>query len=409
MTTKKSNPVKALILALALLLLAVQPAMAIQFVVPGGSVLPTKIFPDAPTGVKASGKLDLVSGIYVKVAWTNPGSSDACFTIERKAGSGNYSEIGTTSNGIHEFKDKDNLAGNTSYTYRVRTVVQGSTPVYSAYSNEASFTLLGPPNGVTAGIDNSGYLNVNWQYSYNSTGIMFFVMVGNGQEWVPINQNTPSSTTSYKYNFGDVPPGTSYQVAVMAMNNNNSISQFSNIVSVTMPDLQQQSQQNQQQDPQQNQSQQSQSQQNQGQVQTSGNNPGTSSSKIVIQLFLGKKAFDVNGTVEQMDAAPISKWGRTLLPVKYVADALGADVQWDPTEKKATISMNGQTIEVWAGKNIARINGSNVVIDAQNPQVKGITVPPGRTMLPLRFIAENLGCDVQWDPNLQRATVTYPK
>ncbi|MGE5404357.1 MAG: stalk domain-containing protein [Candidatus Saccharibacteria bacterium] len=405
MNRKKTYPIKALILALAFMLLAAQPAIAVQFVIPGGSIQPNlAIIPPTPTDLKARGNLDVNSGIYIKVSWTNPSDANACFSIERKTGSGPYSEIGTTSNGVHEFKDTNSLNGNTTYTYRVRTVVPGSTPIYSAYSNEATVTILGTPSNVTASIDNSGFLNVNWQYSYNTLGVGFIVLLSNGQDCEPINPK-PCYTNYFKYDLHSAQPGITFKVGVVAMDTNHNISPPSNFVTVTMPDLQQQSQQNQQQqDPQQ--SQQTQTQQDQSQM--PGSNSGDSS-KIVIQLFLGKKAYDVNGNVEQMDAAPISKWGRTLLPVKYIADALGADVQWNPAEKKATIGLNGKTIEVWVGKNIARINGNTVVIDPQNPQVKGITVPPGRTLLPLRFIAENLGCDVQWDPNLQRATVTYPK
>nr|WP_282432897.1 stalk domain-containing protein [Pelotomaculum propionicicum] len=42
------------------------------------------------------------------------------------------------------------------------------------------------------------------------------------------------------------------------------------------------------------------------------------------------------------------------------------------------------------------------------PQVTPIIVEPGRTMLPLRFIAENLGSKVDWDAGQKEVTVTYP-
>jgi titin len=55
------------------------------------------------------------------------------------------------------------------------------------------------------------------------------------------------------------------------------------------------------------------------------------------------------------------------------------------------------------------VNGIGTPIDPQNPNVAPIIVPPGRTMLPLRFIAESLGCQVDWNQALQEVTVTYPK
>ncbi|MGE5422671.1 MAG: copper amine oxidase N-terminal domain-containing protein, partial [Ignavibacteriales bacterium] len=68
-----------------------------------------------------------------------------------------------------------------------------------------------------------------------------------------------------------------------------------------------------------------------------------------------------------------------------------------------------KTIELWTGRATARVNGVNRLIDSTNNKVKPYVVPPGRTMLPLRFIAENLGCDVKWDPKTKQITITYPK
>ncbi|MBS4025670.1 MAG: hypothetical protein KGZ96_08350 [Clostridia bacterium] len=52
-----------------------------------------------------------------------------------------------------------------------------------------------------------------------------------------------------------------------------------------------------------------------------------------------------------------------------------------------TITSGQQVIQLWIGK--------------------PITVPPGRTMLPLRFISETLGCQVEWNQTLREATVRY--
>ena len=58
--------------------------------------------------------------------------------------------------------------------------------------------------------------------------------------------------------------------------------------------------------------------------------------------------------------------------------------------------------------NKARVNGEEKVIDADNHNVKPIMVPPGRTMLPLRFVSENLGCKVDWDSSSQEIKIAYP-
>ena len=109
----------------------------------------------------------------------------------------------------------------------------------------------------------------------------------------------------------------------------------------------------------------------------------------------------------QMDAAPVIDEGRTLLPVSDVATALGASVDWNAAGQEATVSLNGKTLELWIGQGTAMVNGVSTPIDPDNPDVTPILAPPGRAMLPLRFISENLGCQVDWNPSLQEVTLTY--
>jgi len=116
--------------------------------------------------------------------------------------------------------------------------------------------------------------------------------------------------------------------------------------------------------------------------------------KIEIKLYIGNKKYYVNGIEKEMDVAPIIYENRTLLPIRYVAEALGAEVKWEQAEQKVTIIFKDITIELWIGKNNARVNGTYKFIDPENPEVKPIVIPPGRTMLPIRFIAENMGCKV---------------
>ena len=117
----------------------------------------------------------------------------------------------------------------------------------------------------------------------------------------------------------------------------------------------------------------------------------------------------VNDTPLEMDVSPIIVEGRTLLPIRYIAEPLGATVGWDGTEKKVTVSLDDIFIELWIGKNAARVNGVEKPIDPNNPKVKPIIVPPGRTMLPVRFVAENLGCKVDWEGETRTVIITYKK
>ncbi|MBP9019144.1 MAG: SMP-30/gluconolactonase/LRE family protein [Bacteroidales bacterium] len=126
----------------------------------------------------------------------------------------------------------------------------------------------------------------------------------------------------------------------------------------------------------------------------------------VIVLQIGKSNFTVNGEERTLDAPPMIKNGRTLLPIRAVVEALGGTVAWDNAQKKVTIVLKDTTIELWIGKNVAKVNGVNKPIDSTNSKVVPEIVN-GRTMLPLRFVTENLGATVDWDNNTKTVTITY--
>jgi DNA/RNA endonuclease G (NUC1) len=135
---------------------------------------------------------------------------------------------------------------------------------------------------------------------------------------------------------------------------------------------------------------------------------GKESSQTVIILQIGKTSFTVNGVANTLDSPPVIKNSRTLLPIRTVVEALGGTVSWDGTEKKVTVSLGSNTIELWIEKSIAKVNGVDTPIDATNSNVVPEIIN-SRTMLPLRFVTENLGCDVQWDGTTNTVTITYPK
>jgi hypothetical protein len=128
--------------------------------------------------------------------------------------------------------------------------------------------------------------------------------------------------------------------------------------------------------------------------------------QIVIVLHVGQTTFTVNGIPHTLDSPPVIKNSRTLVPIRAIVESLGGTVGWDGTEKKVTISLGSTTIELWIGKNTAKVNGVTKPIDSTNPKVVP-EIMKSRTMLPLRFVTENLGCTVQWDGSTQTITITY--
>jgi len=128
--------------------------------------------------------------------------------------------------------------------------------------------------------------------------------------------------------------------------------------------------------------------------------------QIIIVLQVGQAIFKVNDAASILDSPPIIKNSRTLLPIRPIVEALGGSVSWDGNEKKVTVTLGSTTIELWIGKNTARVNGTDTPIDSTNSKVVPEIIN-GRTMLPLRFVTENLGCQLQWDPNTQTISITY--
>ena len=128
--------------------------------------------------------------------------------------------------------------------------------------------------------------------------------------------------------------------------------------------------------------------------------------QTVIILQIGNQNFTVNGVQNTLDSPPVIKNSRTLLPIRVVIESLNGTVGWDGTERKVTVSLGSTTIELWIGKSVAKVNGVDTPIDSTNSKVVPEIIN-SRTMLPLRFVTENLGCDVQWDGTTKTITITY--
>lgn len=119
----------------------------------------------------------------------------------------------------------------------------------------------------------------------------------------------------------------------------------------------------------------------------------------VVKLTIGQDIMTVNGNAVQLDAAPEIVDGRTFLPLRAIAEIFGATVEWIPDTKGVTVTLGDNTIGLQIGNPTAVINGN--VVDIVAPYIKN-----GRTMVPLRVIAEGLGATVEWDPVYRIVTIT---
>ncbi|MBT2762406.1 stalk domain-containing protein [Paenibacillus sp. ISL-20] len=97
--------------------------------------------------------------------------------------------------------------------------------------------------------------------------------------------------------------------------------------------------------------------------------------------------------------SPIVKNGSTLLPIGPIIEQLGGSVSWNNKERKVTIKLNKNTIELWIDSKSANVNGLEKTLDVPPTVIKG------RTMLPVRFVTENLRAKVAWDGEMQMVLI----
>jgi len=366
--------------------------------------------PEAPSNLAAT----VTKDPHVKLYWTDNSSTETGFKIFRKEQFGSYQEIDSVGADATSYTDTNITAGS-AYYYKIRAFNVGG---HSAFTKEllvqtmalaipdTSPTIPGgisPPTGAPAaptGLKVNAVFadGVELQWTDQSNNETFFEIERKtaGSSFAKIN-SVPQDWPQYT-DLG-LTTGTAYSYRVRACNAAG-CSTYSNTVEAILQGSAGPGGQppgntapgNAPSNPPAN--------------PVPGNAPSVGAGNVAIQLRIGNTDYSVNGNVQMMDAPPVVRDGRTLLPIRYVAQPLGAAVGWDAVEQKTSVTLGGKVIELWIGENRAMVNGREEFIDPDNPDVVPIILPPGRTMLPLRFIAEKLGCEVGWDGQTSTVTVT---
>lgn len=118
----------------------------------------------------------------------------------------------------------------------------------------------------------------------------------------------------------------------------------------------------------------------------------------VVRLQLGQKAARANGESARLEVAPFVEGGRTLVPLRFLGEQLEAVFRWDPEEKEVTFTRGAVTIKFRLGEDEVRIQLKDAA-----PRVIALDVPAkaveGRIVVPLRFVSDNLGAAVRWNPD----------
>ncbi|MEG2303774.1 MAG: copper amine oxidase N-terminal domain-containing protein, partial [Niameybacter sp.] len=112
-----------------------------------------------------------------------------------------------------------------------------------------------------------------------------------------------------------------------------------------------------------------------------------------ITFKMGEEAYAVNGKYHHLDVPAHIEEGRTLVPIKYVAQALGISsdqVKWNKKTQEITLYGN-KVIELEIGSNIMRVDGKKTYMATE------VVLEKGRTMVPIGEISRALEVDTTWD------------
>ncbi len=122
--------------------------------------------------------------------------------------------------------------------------------------------------------------------------------------------------------------------------------------------------------------------------------------ELEVKLQINSNIMVVDGVEKDVNPAPTIISGSTMVPVRAVSEAFGADVDWIAETRSIVITLNDINIILAIGSETA-IVGDSVESVSPPPQIVS-----GRTMLPFRFIAEALGATVEWDGETKTITMT---
>lgn len=119
-----------------------------------------------------------------------------------------------------------------------------------------------------------------------------------------------------------------------------------------------------------------------------------------IPCFASNIQIKLNGHLLTTPIAPVAENGTTLVPLRVISENLGATVSFEQKTKQITIAKDTQNIVLTLGQDIALVNNEKKSL-GQAPKVLQNT-----TMVPLRFVSENLNCTVAWDQQTKLITIT---
>ena len=104
--------------------------------------------------------------------------------------------------------------------------------------------------------------------------------------------------------------------------------------------------------------------------------------------------------IEEGDTKPFVENERTLVPMRAIFEALGASIEWDEATKTVTSKSDNGNLEIQVGSDTVKVNGNEIKIDVP------AKIVDGRTVVPVRVVAEGLNKTVDWNGEARTITIS---
>ncbi|MBE5722092.1 MAG: hypothetical protein EGR31_01490 [Clostridium sp.] len=111
-----------------------------------------------------------------------------------------------------------------------------------------------------------------------------------------------------------------------------------------------------------------------------------------ISMQIGNKHVALNNENKILDAAPLISQNRTMVPLRFIAEAFGANVSWAQDTKTVTIVIDGKVLTMRINQDLEGFGAAPIISN-------------GRTMVPIRYISEELGANVIWVPSTRTVAI----
>lgn len=122
-----------------------------------------------------------------------------------------------------------------------------------------------------------------------------------------------------------------------------------------------------------------------------------------IRLKINSYTAYINDKAYTLEAAPTLIDERTMVPLRFITEALGATLVWDGNERSISLALGSDSVVLWIDRSDAQVNGKIIFMDVPAQIVNGTT------LVPIRFVAENLKQSITFNNETFEVTITGSK